>query len=69
MRIFRRFSNDAVMCSLYNGFIYTVSVRVCSGKQLFDNRERNVLRVGDCLTESDREFHMKGEAREKARLC
>ena len=27
-----------------------------------------MLKVGACLTESDREFHMRGAAREKARL-
>ena len=66
---FQEFSNDAAMCSPLQQFHYNIFQSTFAAENnSLNNRERNVLKVGACLTVSDREFHMRGAAREKARL-
>ena len=62
---FQEFSNDAAMCSPLQQFHYNIfQSKFAAENNSLNNRERKVLKVGACLTVSDREFHMRGSARE-----
>ena len=48
---FQEFSNDAVMCSLLQQFHYNnFQSKFAAENNSLNRRERNVLKVGACLT-------------------